>query len=197
ALRADLLFVHHGLYWGKPFALTGFHADRIKLLFKNELSLYAVHLPLDLHPEIGNNAGILKMLDFEVGEPFGEYHGIKIGYKGILKYSIKYDDFLARLKKNLNVTPTGFRFGSDSVSNIAVISGGGASMIEQIVGTNIDTFITGESDHVSYHTAKELGINLVFCGHYATETIGVKNTGRLLEEKFGLETVFLDIPTGM
>ncbi|MCP4724485.1 MAG: Nif3-like dinuclear metal center hexameric protein [bacterium] len=197
ALRADLLFVHHGLYWGKPFALTGFHADRIKLLFNNELSLYAVHLPLDLHPETGNNAGILKMLDVEIGEPFGEYHGIKIGYRGTLKDGLKYDDLLTKLEKTLNTNPSGYKFGSDRISNIAVISGGGASMLEQTIGSNIDTFITGESDHVSYHTAKELGINLIFCGHYATETVGVKNVGGLLEEKFGLETVFLDVPTGM
>ncbi len=197
ALRADLLFVHHGLYWGKPFALTGFHAARIKMLFKNELSLYAVHLPLDLHPEIGNNAGILKMLGCEIGEPFGEYHGIKIGYTGRFNGGIKYDDLLLKLQGSLNVMPAGYQFGKENICNIAVISGEGAPIVEQTVGTNVDTFITGEADHVRYHTAKEMGINLIFCGHYATETVGVKNVGALLEEKFSLETVFLDVPTGM
>ena len=110
---------------------------------------------------------------------------------------IKYGDLVKKLETVLEVKSTGYRFGKENVKKIAVISGDGASMLEQAAGTDIDTFITGESDHVSYHTAKELGINLVFCGHYATETVGVKNTGKLIEEKFGLETVFIDVPTGM
>jgi len=197
SLRADFLLTHHGIFWGKQFAIRGIHAERIKTLISNGISLYAVHLPLDLQPEIGNNVELIKLLGFEVAKPFGMYQGVAIGYTGRRKKPVSYRTILNKLQKELGVKPNGYQFGTDRIKTIAVISGGGASMIEQVTGKEIDLFLTGESDHVSYHLAKELQVNLVFSGHYATETLGIRSLGRVIEEKFGLETVFIDVPTGM
>jgi len=197
SLRCDLLIVHHGLYWGKPFAITGPHAKRIKTLLNSDLSLYAAHLPLDLHHEVGNNAGLIKLLGFEKGNKFGNYHGVDIGYLGNKSDPIEFTDLVSEISSKLKTEPKAYNFGPSKVENIAIISGGAASMLEQVRGTNIDTFFTGESDHVSFHTAKELEVNIIFGGHYATETIGVKLLGDMLCEKFDLESVFIDVPTGM
>ncbi len=197
ALRADLLLTHHGIYWKKPYALTGIHANRVRLLFNNNLSLYAAHLPLDLHPIIGNNVSLIEMMGLELGEKFGTYHGITIGYTGTSKKSLSLDNLVKRLEDGLKVKSRVYNFGSEDIKTVAAISGGGASMLEQVWGSDIDTFITGEYDHVSYHSAKEMGINLIFCGHYATETLGVNKLGKIIEDKFGIESVFVDVPTGM
>ncbi|MCH8286076.1 Nif3-like dinuclear metal center hexameric protein [candidate division KSB1 bacterium] len=197
ALRADLLLTHHGLFWGKPLAVTGTHGARIKTLLSNNISLYSVHLPLDLHPEVGNNVELIKILDYTNIEPFGVYHGVSIGYKAARDKAFTYREFLTKLRDSLGVEPVGYKFGPDAIKTIAVISGDGASMIEQLAKTNIDLFLTGEQDHISFHIAKELNVSLVFSGHYATETLGVKSLGALLGKKFGIETVFIDVPTGL
>ena len=114
-----------------------------------------------------------------------------------------YQEFLSKLRDTLGAEPTGYKFGPDAIKTIAIISGDGASMIEQLAnnkgtrGTDIDLFLTGEQDHISFHIAKELQVNLVFSGHYATETLGVKSLGSLLSKKFGIKTVFIDVPTGL
>jgi dinuclear metal center YbgI/SA1388 family protein len=197
SLKADILITHHGIFWGKQFPITGMNADRIKTLIKNGISLYAAHLPLDIHPESGNNAGLIDELGLEKGEPFGEYKGILVGMTGICPEQIEYNAFLSKLSGWLKNKPVAYKFGKDIIKKICVISGGGASCIDQTSGTDIDLFLTGELSHSSYHLAKELNLNLVFCGHYATETLGVKRLGGVIENKFGLETVFIDVPTGM
>ncbi len=197
SLRADLLLAHHGIYWGKVYPLRGIHAERIKLLFDNRISLYAVHLPLDLHPEVGNNVELIRLLGYDVSEPFGIYHGVAIGYVGRRKDPVGLQSIIDKLNSELFIDPLVYRFGSDQIRNIGVITGRGTSVLEQVTGTDIDLFITGEADHTSYHLAKELQVNLIFSGHYATETLGVRCLGSLLEKRFGLKTVFIDVPTGM
>ena len=197
ALRSDLLLVHHGIFWGKPFALKGIHLERIKVLISNGISLYAVHLPLDLHAEIGNNIELVRLLGYTDAKPFGTYHGVTIGYSGSRKKPLSFDTIISKLKKKLGADPVGYRFGPDKITTVAVISGGGASMLEQVTGTPVDLFLTGELSHSSYHLAKELGVNILFSGHYCTETPGIRSLGTLLSERFGLKTTFIDVPTGM
>jgi len=197
SLKADMLIVHHGIFWGKQFPLTGIHAQRIKSLIGNGISLYAAHLPLDIHREIGNNAGIIQLLGLEMHEPFGTYKGSKAGYIALCRKPVPYDTMIRRLRKKIGVKPVDYHFGSDLISKIAVVSGGGASTIWETPGTGIDLLLTGELSHVSYHLAKEMQVNIAFCGHYATETIGVRKLGEILEQRFSLDTIFIDVPTGM
>ncbi len=197
SLRSDLLLVHHGIFWGKQYALRGIHAERIKFLLENGISLYAVHLPLDLHPEVGNNVELIRLLEFDVADPFGIYHGTPIGFIGRRKIPVSLQTILDTLTKELHADPLVYRFGNDRVKTIAVISGRGTSVLEQVTGSDVDLFITGEADHISYHLAKELKVNLIFSGHYASEILGVQCLGNLLHTRFGLDRVFIDVPTGM
>jgi len=197
ALKADILMTHHGIFWGRQFPLTGIHADRVRTLLSNGISLYAAHLPLDIHPVIGNNVSLIEALGFSIDEPFGEYKGLKIGYTGVAGRAVAYSSFLRRIRKKLGVKPVAYKFGRDHIRTIAVVSGGGAAQLEETAGTDIDIFVTGELSHPSYHLAKELLINTVFCGHYATETLGIQRLGDTVKAKFNLETVFIDVPTGM
>ena len=197
SLRSDLIFAHHGIFWGKQYALRGIHAERVKFLLENGISLYAAHLPLDLHPEVGNNVELIRLLDFDVTDPFGNYHGTPIGFIGRRKKPVSLQTILDTLTKELHADPLVYRFGSDHIKTIAAVSGRGSSVLEQVTGTDVDLFITGEADHTSYHLAKELKINLIFSGHYATEILGVQCLGNLLHKRFGLDTVFIDVPTGM
>lgn len=196
-IGADMLFVHHGLIWGGLKSITGAMKEKIALLAKNDISLYACHLPLDAHAELGNNAEILKALGAEISEPFGAYHGKKIGFRGVLPSVMPVADFAALVK---SVSGGGdvsvVSFGGD-VKNIAAVSGGGASCFGDVERSDIDTFITGEPSHVAYLQAEEFRKNIVFAGHYATETFGVRAVGRRISEHFGIETVFVEHPTGM
>ena len=194
--KADILIVHHGIFWDKPVRATGPLYSRLKTLFDGNCALYASHLPLDLHPQYGNNAVIAGKLGLEDIAPFGEYHGITIGCGGTLPSPSD----LSTLSQNLSSvtgSPCLTVEGGHHCSRIAIVSGGGASMLDQAAQEGFDTLITGESSHSSYHYAKELGVNMIFGGHYATETFGVKALMEHIRKTFSLETVFIDIPTGM
>jgi dinuclear metal center YbgI/SA1388 family protein len=194
--KADMLIVHHGIFWDKPVRVAGPQYRRIKALFAGECALYASHLPLDLHAQYGNNAVIAQNLELQHLLPFGNYHGITIGWGGILQFPIPPENVSEKMAALTGVQCSVIRSGRLS-SRIAVVSGGGASMLEEAASSGYDTFITGESSHQSYHTALELGMNMIFGGHYATETFGVKALQKHLSEKFGVNTVFIDLPTGM
>jgi dinuclear metal center YbgI/SA1388 family protein len=195
--NADLLVVHHGLFWGDPVPLTGIMARRVRTLMRKGISLYAAHLPLDCHPEIGNNAGIARMLGLPNTERFGLYAGIEIGLCGELPRPVKLEGLRRKLASLLGSTVQAYSFGPDLVKKIGIVSGGGASLTQAAADSGCDALITGESSHSSYHVARENGISLIFAGHYATETFGVRAVGRYLEERFGLDTFFIDLPTGM
>ena len=196
-LDAHLLFVHHGLFWGKPVPLTGFLYQRIRLFVESDIALYAAHLPLDLHPELGNNAQITKVLGWPTSGDFGEYHGTVIGKEVRFEEPVSLSAVADRLREGLGCDPKIWDFGSDEVKRLGYVSGGGLGMLQQAIEAGMDTYITGEPGHASYWTAKEAGINVVFAGHYATETLGVKAVGEVLQEKWGLKTVFIDLPTGL
>jgi dinuclear metal center YbgI/SA1388 family protein len=191
---ADMLIVHHGLVWGGIEYVRGITARRLKFLLENGISLYAAHLPLDAHPEVGNNVQLLKIVGAEIDEPFGVYHGKTIGYAGIVDSSI--EDIASMIEKTLNTEAKLLRFGEDEVRRVGVVSGKGVFAISQAIG-KLDLFITGEAEHEAYHVAKEGGLNVIFAGHYATETVGVKALMEVVREKLGIEVEFVDVPTGL
>jgi dinuclear metal center YbgI/SA1388 family protein len=194
--KADLLLVHHGLFWGKPFPLTGIMYPRIQKLIQSDMALYAAHLPLDLHAEVGNNAQVQNILNWPVVGEFGEYHGTIIGREIRFKKPESRDEIVQTIQEKLNCDPVVWAFGSKQIQHAGYVSGGAVDMLEQAIAAGMDTYITGEPKHSFYWTAKEAGMNVIFAGHYATETLGVKAVGELINTKFGLETVFLDLPTG-
>jgi len=198
ATGAQLLIVHHGILWENPLRLVGPHFRRVRTLIEGGCGLYAAHLPLDGHPEVGNNAELTRLLGLEDLRPFGTYHGAKIGMAGLLNPPLPIPALIGRLIQALNVPPVRvLAHGPAEAHRVGCISGFAVSMIDQVEEAGLDTFITGETSHAYFHQAAERGLNLLFAGHYATETLGVKALAHHLEETFGLETTFLDIPTGM
>ena len=198
AQEAQLLVVHHGLFWGKSRLVTGIHFRRIRMLIEGGCGLYAVHLPLDAHPEVGNNSemgGLLRLRDVR---PFGEYHGSEIGLVGTLDRPMGVPSFIGRLIEALGKPPIRvLDHGPDEIERVGCVSGSAASMMDQAAQEGVDAFVTGETSHGGYHQAAEWRLNVFFAGHYATETLGVKALARHVESELGLETVFVDIPTGM
>lgn len=197
SLNADMIIVHHGLIWGGIDYVKGIVRRRLKFLLDNEISLYAVHLPLDAHPTIGNNAQILKALDLEPTESFGVYQGKEIGYIGVYDEPPHLEDVLKLIEDRINSNLTALKFGKEEVKSVGVVSGRGSFALSEAIEKGIDLFITGEQDHNIYHLAKEGGINVVFAGHYATETFGVKALMRVVGQEFDLDVFFVDIPTGL
>lgn len=193
--RADLLLVHHGLIWNGIRSITGAVKERIRLLVEGDLSLYACHLPLDAHPSLGNNARLLQALGARRRIPFGTYHGRTIGFRGALPRSISLES-LGKKIEAVTEAPVRTVAFSAQARNLAVVSGGGAGSVPEMERTDIDTFITGEPSHTAFLQAEEMGKNLIFAGHYATETFGVRAVGELLKRRFGLRAMFLDHPTG-
>jgi dinuclear metal center YbgI/SA1388 family protein len=194
---ADLLFVHHGLFWGKPLAVTGGHYQRLRALIQADLALYAVHLPLDMHPQLGNNAGLARRIGLQQLEPFGEYKGTKIGFKGSLPEAMSLEQVVRACcgsnEQGINVLP----FGPPAITTVGIISGGAADEAKQAIDEKLDLFITGDADHTIYHHCLEGRINVIFGGHYLTETTGVTQLAEKLQTQADLQTRFFDIPTGL
>ncbi len=195
---AQLLIVHHGLFWDKPLRLVGPHFRRVRTLIEGRCGLYGAHLPLDAHPEVGNSAELARLLGLQETHPFGEYHGVHIGIAGVLDPPLEIPALIGRLVQALGVPPLRVLAGGpEKAARVGCITGGAASMVDQAQEAGLDTFITGETSHTYFHYAVEREMNVLFAGHYATETLGVKALARHLEERYGLETIFLDVPTGM
>jgi dinuclear metal center YbgI/SA1388 family protein len=192
-LGVELLVVHHGIKW-RPQKDRDLEARRAAHLKRSAIALYAAHLPLDLHEEYGNNMRLSRLLDVQGPWKFGKYHGIRIGYAGSFKKAISLDAAASVLNETLNVACRIFRFGSDRIRSIGIISGGGGSMLKEAVAEKLDCFLVGEIDLAVYNAAKEYGMNLLVAGHYATETIGVRALMPLVGDAFGIETVFIEDP---
>lgn len=197
ALNADLLFVHHGLFWGKMYALTDSVYHRFETLFKRPLALFAVHLPLDAHPTLGNNAQISDRLGLVNRKPFGEYKGMKIGFKGNFLQPKTLDNVLADLGLSRNDCLKVYDFGQKTISSAAIVSGGAVDELSLAVSENLDLYITGDANHEVYHFCKESKINMLSIGHYASEIYGVKAVAERTENDLALKTVFIDCPTGL
>lgn len=191
----DLLVVHHGLFWPGLGTVTGALRRQLKLAFENDIALYSVHLPLDLHPEIGNNAQLAKSLGLRSTIRFFEEKGQLIGLKA--RASIPRDELLRKLEKSLDRKVQAFRFGPKKTKTIGIVTGGAGSEIYRVAQEGIDTFITGEAPHWAAVAAEELSINLLLGGHYATETFGVKALAAHLSKKFRMPFEFIDCPTDL
>jgi dinuclear metal center YbgI/SA1388 family protein len=165
---------------------------RTVFLKNNNVALYAVHLPLDLHEEYGNNMQLARFLDLGRLRRFGRYHGIKIGYAGTFRTATSPAALAALVRSQLRSACRVFPFGKDRIRSLAIISGGGGGMLNDAVKEKLDCFLVGEIDLAVYNAAKDHGINLIVAGHYATETVGVKALMPLIGETFGVETVFIE-----
>ncbi|MCX7682085.1 MAG: Nif3-like dinuclear metal center hexameric protein [Anaerolineae bacterium] len=198
AAGAQCLIVHHGLFWEKPVRLVGPLFRRVQTLIAGACALYAVHLPLDVHPEVGNNAELARLLGLQETAPFGEYHGGVVGLGGRLAPPVPLSELAERLERATGQPVLRMlAYGPAQASRVGCISGGAAFLIDQVAQAGFDTFVTGEPSHSFHHHAAEYGLNILFGGHYATETLGIRALARHLSDRFGLETVFLDVPTGL
>ena len=195
AAGTDLLLVHHGLFWGGLRPVTGPHYRRLAALLRHDIALYSAHLPLDCHPDVGNNPVLARQLGVSIRGDFGIYHGQSIGVWG--EVSLERDALVDRIRGLLGGAPRLLPFGPEQVARVGIITGAGASATTQAAAAGLDTFITGDGPHWTFFDAEELGVNVVRAGHYATETLGVKALAAHLETQFGLPWVFLDHPTGL
>jgi dinuclear metal center YbgI/SA1388 family protein len=196
---ADLLVVHHGLSWGGFDRVTGRTYDRIAPLIENDLALYVSHLPLDGHPARGNAAGVADLLGLENRAPFGELGPEYIGQRGTAAEPYTPDELRDVLESNLETDGQPVQhlpFGPDEIEDVAIVTGSGTDWLDEAVTADADALVTGEGKQKAYHKAQEAGIHVFLAGHYATETFGVRALQGLIEE-WGLETTFLDVPTGL
>ena len=194
--KCDLVIVHHGLLW-KDQKRKEMLKKRIGYLKNNGLSLYGSHLLLDVHPEYGNNIRLARLLGLEKIKKFGDYRSFTLGYSGVFKQSIRFDKLIKDINKKLGTKCGVMPFGKKKIKSLAIISGSGSAGLEEAIKKKFDAFLIGEGKHSNFHVAKEGKINLIFGGHYATETLGVKALAELLKEKFKIETVFINNPTGL
>jgi dinuclear metal center YbgI/SA1388 family protein len=196
-LKADMLIVHHGLFWGEAEPITGILARRVGMLLRSGVSLYAAHLPLDCHPEIGNNVQIAESLGIIKRSTFGLYKGNEIGVGGKLPRPVGIRGLAARVRRIFGAPVQTFAFGPGTIKRLGIVSGGGSMLTQAAAEAGYDALLTGESSHSVYHTARECRINMLYAGHYSTETVGVRALGDLISKKLGIKTVFIDIPTGL
>ena len=193
--QVDLLIVHHGLFWPGLQPVAGGLRRQLKIAFENNIALYSAHLPLDVHPDIGNNAQLAGALGFKSAKPFFEEKGELIGLR--IKQALPRAELIRKLRRVLRGPIKAFNFGPKETTRIGIITGAGGSEIYRVAADKIDTFITGEAPHWAAVAAEELGINLVLGGHYATETFGVKALATHLSKRFKLPWEFLNFPTGL
>ena len=192
---ADLLLVHHGLFWGGLQRLTGRAYRRVAGLVKHNIALYSAHLPLDVHPEVGNNAVLARQLGVARRGEFGEEYGMRIGVWG--EVDIPRAVLAQRLGEVVGGHPRLMAFGPERVRRVGIVTGAAGSMIGQAAAQGLDTYITGEGAHHTFFDAEELGLNVFYAGHYATETFGVKALAERLCTEFDLPWTFLDHPTDL
>lgn len=197
AAGAQVLFVHHGLFWGVPARIEGSLMERIRLLLDADIALYACHLPLDMDPEVGNNAVLARMLGLTDLEPFGLYHGLSIGFSGRLSTPLTMDEAISRILPDGSAPRTALSSGKKLFHSAAVVSGGAPFEALQAMGKGIDLYVTGEPSHSIYHQVSEEELDFIAAGHYATEVWGVKAVAAKLEAEKGLRTLFIDLPTGL
>lgn len=193
--RADLLLVHHGLMWGGAQPVTGPVYRKIKTAMDHDLAIYSAHLPLDAHPRVGNNVLLAKAIGLSKLKPFFEEFGTCLGVRAEVNVArdVLQKRIAAAVGGKVHLSPG----GPARVRRVGIVTGGAGSEVAVAAREGVDTFITGEGPHHTYTLAEELGINLFYAGHYATETFGVKALAEHLSKKFKLPWVFLDHPTGL
>jgi len=193
--RADLLIVHHGLFWSARHPWTGKNYELIRLLVDNNLGVYSSHLPLDAHPRLGNNAQLCARLGLKNLKPFFFEDGRSLGFQS--RTSIAREELVSRLRAATGPAPIVLPGGPATCRRIGVVTGGAGDHVKLAASEGVDTFITGEGPHWTYALAEELGVNVLYGGHYATETFGVKALAAELSRRFKVPWTFLDHPTGL
>jgi dinuclear metal center YbgI/SA1388 family protein len=191
----QLLIVHHGIIWGGIERVVGREREHLKFLIENDINLYAAHLPLDLHRSLGNNAQLAETIGLASRRSFGEYRGEAIGFCGELKQPLSLLEMATRLQGRIGGTPKNLAFGPDENTSVGIVSGGGSSALREAIDSGLDCFVTGEGRHEDHHLALEGKINVLYLGHYHSETLGVRAVGRELEQRFAVEAAFIDEPT--
>jgi dinuclear metal center YbgI/SA1388 family protein len=193
---AQLVLVHHGLFFDfLPTGLTPVLAERLRPLFKHDIALAAYHLPLDAHPELGNNAILADRLGCERHEPFGAFRGVPIGRVGTFAGDgLPASELFERVREITARVPTTFDAGPERVRRIGIVSGSGADILPEAIALGLDAFLTGEPKEHVMADAREAGIHFIAAGHYATETFGIRALGDWLARRFELEHVWVDIP---
>jgi dinuclear metal center YbgI/SA1388 family protein len=190
-----LLIVHHGMFWDGVAGVTGRRYRRLKALLDHDVALYGAHIPLDVHPEVGNNAVLARELGITETSWFSDYRGIPLGLFGSL--SLPIAALVERVNQLLRAESRLIAGGPQSTTRVGVITGAAGDRIHSAREAGCDTFISGEGMHHTYFDAIEFGVNVIYAGHYATEQVGVRALGHHLSERFGLPWEFHDHPTGM
>lgn len=191
----DLILVHHGLLWQGGGPWVGPVYRKLKLAMDHDIAVYSAHLPLDMHPEVGNNAVMARLLGMPPSEPFLQMKGQAIGLQA--EWQIPIAELLSRIEKATGHPPHWAPGGPGITKRVGLVTGGAGNEIAEAAAAGIDTFITGEGSHWTYPLAEELGIHLIYAGHYATETFGVCALAETIKEKFSLPWSFFDHPTGL
>jgi len=193
--KIDFLVVHHGLFWPGLQSVTGSLRRQLKVAFENDIALYGAHLPLDIHPKIGNNALLAAAIGLKSATPFFEEKGQLLGVRS--KFSGSREDLIRKVRKAVGGPVKTITFGPKNPQQIGIITGAAGSEIYRVASDGVDTFVTGEAPHWAAVAAEELGMNLILGGHYATETFGVKALAAHLSERFKIPWEFLKFPTGL
>ncbi len=192
---AQMVLAHHGLFWEfHPRALTDQMAARLRVLIESDTTLLGFHLPLDAHPEIGNNVLLCRKLGFEPGDPFADHKGQPIGCVGAASEPLSVEELTARITQELNRDPLVQGKLDGEISKVGFVTGAGGSYVHEAVALGLDAMITGEPAEHVMADATEGDLTFFAAGHYATETLGIRRLGEVVAEKFGIEEVFIDVP---
>lgn len=192
---ADAVLVHHGLFWeGTPRVLTGYQLRRVAELIRGEMSLLAYHLPLDRHPELGNNALACRDFGLINLQPFALHEGLPVGFKGSFPEPIPAAELVSRCERVYQQKPLAFLDGPDPVRTLGIVSGGAQRELHVAIGEGLDAYLTGEVSEWVMNVAREAKVHYLAAGHYATERLGIRALGEHLREKLGIEAEFIDVP---
>lgn len=197
ARGADMLLVHHGIFWGGPQKIAGGYGRLVRTYIQADLNLYAAHLALDAHPEVGNNAQLARRLGLEVTSWWGKVNGVPLAALAESPEPISFDELVARYREAVGDVKLVLAHGPTQIRRVGILSGFGAREIEEAASLGCDAFVTGETSHAQYYDALNNGMNVLYGGHYTSETVGVQALGQLLNEKFGVAFEFVDLPTGL
>ncbi|KZY73748.1 Nif3-like dinuclear metal center hexameric protein, partial [Oleiphilus sp. HI0067] len=192
--NADAILVHHGYFWkGESEAITGIKRNRIKALLDHDINLFAYHLPLDVHPTLGNNAELGRLLGFETSGGMEPDNKFSVGLVGSLPTPMVLSDLTKHVSAVLGRDALSIGASDKEIKTVAWCTGGAQSMIDKAVALGVDAYISGEISEPTVHIARETGVAYISAGHHATERYGAKALGEYLQDKFDLDFVFVDI----
>ena len=194
---ADLLLVHHGILWGDARPLAGSYGQLVRTFIENDLNLYAAHLPLDAHPQWGNNAELARRLGLSVIDWWADVKGTPLAVLARYDQPVAFQEMVARFEERVGRPQLVQAEGPPEVRTVGILSGFGADKIGTAASLGCDAYVTGETSHAQYYEAANTGINLLYGGHYTSETVGVQALGEHLAQRFGIAFEFVDLPTGL